>query len=70
MHYCTGDRTNVYHIKQNGGGGAGAGRLGGGRGHYGIVWCTCIYRAYTSACNDYTIHDICTQIQQNRGHHA
>lgn len=67
MHYCTGDRTNVYHIKQNGGGGAGS--VGGG-GHYGIVWCTCIYRAYTSACNDYTIHDICTQIQQNRGHHA
>lgn len=68
MHYCTGDRTNVYHIKQNGGGGAGS--VGGGGGHYGIVWCTCIYRAYTSACNDYTIHDICTQIQQNRGHHA
>lgn len=51
--------------------GVGRGRVGwGGGGRYGIVWCTCIYRAYTSACNDYTIHDICTQIQQNRGHHA
>lgn len=55
LYYSTGDRINVYHIKQNGGGG----------GRNDIVWCTCIYRAYTSACNDYTFHDICTQIQQN-----
>lgn len=38
MHYCTGDRTNVYHIKQNGGGGAGAGRLGGGSLWYSMVY--------------------------------